>query len=60
MLEFVRLFDVYRGPGIDDDARSLAFALRLSADDRTLSESEITETRGLLIAAAADLGASLR
>ena len=60
VLEFVRLFDVYRGPGIDDDARSLAFALRLSADDRTLSESEITETRGLLIAAAADLGASLR
>lgn len=41
----VSLFDVYRGDGVDDGFRSLAFRLRMSAMDHTLSDSEIAETR---------------
>ena len=45
LLESVHLFDVYRGPGIDDGARSLAYRLRFCADDRTLTDQEVGELR---------------
>ncbi|MBF8290977.1 MAG: phenylalanine--tRNA ligase subunit beta [Chloroflexi bacterium] len=41
LLRAVRLFDVYRGANLPPDARSLAFRLRFSAGDRTLTEPEI-------------------
>ena len=54
------LFDIYRGKGVADDARSLAFRFRFQAPDRTLGESEITDARSRCIAAAQKLGAELR
>ena len=36
LLESLRLFDVYTGPQVGDGHRSLAYALRLRAADRTL------------------------
>jgi phenylalanyl-tRNA synthetase beta chain len=45
----VRLFDVYRGTGIDEGSRSLAFALRLQSVDRTLTDGEVAEVRRKLI-----------
>lgn len=57
----VRLFDVYRGPGIDPGARSLAFAVRLQSVERTLTDGEVAEVRDRLIAAVATgHGATLR
>jgi phenylalanyl-tRNA synthetase beta chain len=41
----VRLFDVYRGPGIADGRRSLAYTLRLQAPDHTLTDDEIGALR---------------
>ncbi len=61
--EFVQdvvLFDVYQGPGLPQGTRSLAYALRMGADDRTLSERELGDLRAQLIAAANALGAILR
>ncbi len=60
LVESVTLFDVYEGPGLDEDTRSLAFTVRLSSDERTLSDEEITRSRSELIAVAATLGAVLR
>jgi phenylalanyl-tRNA synthetase beta chain len=61
LLESVRLFDVYRGAGIGDGARSLAYRLRFCADDRTLTDGEVGELRGRCIeAAAAEVAAVLR
>ncbi|MFM7147553.1 MAG: phenylalanine--tRNA ligase subunit beta, partial [Actinomycetales bacterium] len=61
ILESVRLFDVYTGPQVPDGHRSLAFALRLRAADRTLSADEITAARqGALAAVARDFDARLR
>ncbi len=45
----VGLFDVYRGAGVGEGRRSLAFRLRLQAHDRTLTDAEIAEVRRQVI-----------
>jgi phenylalanyl-tRNA synthetase beta chain len=60
LVESVELFDVYEGPGLPGEARSLAYGVRLSSAERTLSDAEITDARAALIAAASTLGAELR
>jgi len=40
LLRNVKLFDVYRGTGIADGKKSLAFSLELRADDRTLTDED--------------------
>jgi phenylalanyl-tRNA synthetase beta chain len=55
------LFDVFRGGQIADGRRSLAFALRLQAPDRTLADDEIAGVRQAIIdAVEAEHGAVLR
>ena len=54
------LFDIYRGKGVADGSRSLAFRFRFQAPDRTLGDTEIAEARARCIAAAQKLGAELR
>ncbi len=53
LLEDLSLFDVYSGPGIDEGKKSLAFALRFRASDRTLTADEASAARDAAIAAAA-------
>jgi phenylalanyl-tRNA synthetase beta chain len=53
LLESVRLFDVYTGEQVPVGAKSLAFALRLRAFDRTLTEAEATAARDAAVAEAA-------
>ena len=61
LLESVRLFDVYTGEQIDDGKKSLAFALRFRAPDRTLTDAEAGEARDAAVALAAQRhGAVLR
>jgi phenylalanyl-tRNA synthetase beta chain len=61
LLESVRLFDEYRGDPVPAGHRSLAFALRFRAPDRTLSAEETTQAREAAIAAAGQAcGAVLR
>ncbi len=60
LAEDVALFDVYRGTGVAEGARSLAVRIRLCADDRTLSDAELAEVRTKMIAAGEALGATLR
>ena len=60
LLVDLRLFDVYRGAGVTEGSRSLAYRLRFQAPDRTLTEAELTEARTACIAQAAKVGATLR
>lgn len=61
LLEDVALFDVYTGPQIGEDRKSLTLALRFRAPDRTLTEDEASAARDAAVAAAAQrLGAELR
>ena len=45
LLESLRLVDDYRGPGVAEGAKSLTFALRFRASDRTLTAAEATEAK---------------
>ena len=45
LLEWVRLFDAYRGPGTPDSRRGLAYRLRFVALDRTLTDAEVAAAR---------------
>jgi phenylalanyl-tRNA synthetase beta chain len=61
LLEWVHLFDVYRGSNLGDGVRSLAFHVRLRALDRTLTDADVAEVRRALIeAVAAAHGGQLR
>jgi phenylalanyl-tRNA synthetase beta chain len=61
LLEDVRLFDVYTGDQIGKGNRSLAFALRFRAPDRTLTVAEASAARDAAVAAAIEThGAALR
>jgi phenylalanyl-tRNA synthetase beta chain len=61
LLESVRLFDVYTGTQVGQGRKSLAYALRFRATDRTLTDAEIAAVRQAAIdAAAAATGAVLR
>jgi len=53
LCEEVSLFDVYVGPQVPEGHRSLAFALRFRAPDRTLAAEEIAAARAAGIAEAA-------
>ena len=60
-LAAIKLFDVYRGAQVGDGARSVAWALRLQAADRTLTDSDIAAIRQRCIDAVEKAhGASLR
>ena len=61
LLESARLFDVYEGPQVPEGKRSLAFALRFRAPDRTLDAAETAAAREAALASAARrCGATLR
>jgi phenylalanyl-tRNA synthetase beta chain len=52
LLEALRLFDVYTGPQVGEGRRSLAYALRLRAPDRTLADSDVLAARDAAVAEA--------
>ncbi|MBH0131605.1 phenylalanine--tRNA ligase subunit beta [Salinibacterium sp. NK8237] len=61
LLENVRLVDDYRGTGIPESHKSLTFALRFRASDRTLTQAEATEAKNAAVALAGErVGAELR
>lgn len=61
LLEDVRVFDAYRGKGVEDGHVSLALHVRLRAADRTLTEDEIGGARDKIVSALAErVGGVLR
>lgn len=61
LLESVRLFDVYTGDQLGEGTKSLAYALRFRAPDRTLTVDEATAARDAAVAMASErTGATLR
>ena len=61
LLKEVNLFDIYRGKGVEDGKKSVAFNLVLRADDRSLTAEEADEeVKSILVALESELGAVLR
>jgi phenylalanyl-tRNA synthetase beta chain len=54
------LFDLYRGKGVDEGKKSLAFRIVLQAADRTLVDDEVEQAVAAMLAAAEAAGAVLR
>jgi len=61
LLEAIRLFDVFTGEQLGEERKSLAYALRFRAADRTLTVDEASAARDAAVALAAErTGAVLR
>ncbi|MDR3070896.1 MAG: phenylalanine--tRNA ligase subunit beta, partial [Propionibacteriaceae bacterium] len=61
LLESISLFDIFTGGNVPEGKKSVAFALRFRAPDRTLTEAETASARDAAVAQAAKLtGAELR
>ncbi len=61
LLKDVKLFDIYRGTGVPEGKKSLAFSLSLRAEDRTLTDADSEAVINKVLAALKDtLGAQLR
>ena len=61
LLRNIRLFDIYRGTGVPEGKKSMAFALELRADDRTLTDTDSEQVVSkVLEALKASVGAILR
>jgi phenylalanyl-tRNA synthetase beta chain len=61
LVEDVELFDVYQGAQVPAGRKSLAFAIRYRAADRTLTDEEVTRVhRALVEALEREVGATLR
>lgn len=60
-LKNLKLFDVYAGKGIDPNRKSLAIGLTFQHASRTLTDDEINDSIGKIVASLeAEFGASLR
>ena len=61
LLRSVKLFDIYRGVGVPEGKKSMAFSLELRADDRTLTDADSEAVMSKVLTALAEkLGAALR
>ena len=61
LLREVKLFDIYRGKGVEEGKKSVAFSLTLRADDRTLTDADVESVVSPILAKLeSDLGAKLR
>ena len=61
LLRGVKLFDIYRGTGVPEGKKSMAFSLELRADDRTLTDGDSEAVVSKVLAALKEkLNATLR
>ena len=61
LLRDIQLFDIYRGQGVAEGSKSVAFSLTLRADERSITAAEADEEiKEVLTALEKDLGATLR
>jgi len=54
LLRGVKLFDIYRGTGVPEGQKSLAFSLELRADDRTLTDADSEGVMNKVLSALAE------
>ena len=59
-LKLWRLFDVYRGSGLQESEKSLALRLWLQDTEETLTEEKVEQIQQVVISELAKCGATLR
>jgi len=48
-LKQIELFDLYRGKNLPEGVRSLAYRLRFQADDKTLTDKEVSDKMAQIV-----------
>jgi len=56
----VALFDVFTGPGLAEDEKSLALTVTLQPPEKTFTDADLQAISDKIVAAAAKAGARLR
>jgi phenylalanyl-tRNA synthetase beta chain len=56
----VRVFDLYKGPGVPEGSKSLALEATIQPAAQTLTDKEIEALTARIVAAAEKIGAKLR
>ncbi len=60
LIQEVKLFDIYEGPNIPNDKKSLAFQIHLQASDRTLTDEEMKAVQKHIFNAVEKAGGQMR
>ena len=60
LLASAKIFDLYRGPQVGADRKSLALRLEFRAPDRTLTDEEVAERRAEIARALEEIGGTIR
>ena len=61
LLREVKMFDVYRGPQVGENKKSVAFAMTYRHDERTLTDEDVNKVHGRILDALKEkLDAALR
>ena len=60
LISGVRVFDVYQGKGVPEGSKSVAIEVDIQPREKTLTDAEIEQLSGRIVAAAEKLGAKLR
>lgn len=60
LVQEISVFDVYRGTGLPENMKSMAVKVVLQSSEATLTDEEVEQVVGRLVAAAESAGAQLR
>ena len=60
LISGARVFDVYQGPGVAEGQKSVAIEVDIQPREKTMTDAEIEQLSGRIVAAAEKLGAKLR
>jgi phenylalanyl-tRNA synthetase beta chain len=60
LISGARVFDIYQGPGVPEGSKSVAIEVEIQPREKTLTDAEIEQLSGRIVAAAEKLGARLR
>ena len=60
LLKDVNVFDVYIGEKVEENKKSVAFTLRYSDPERTLTDDEVNQVHEKVVEALQNAGAELR
>ena len=60
LISGARVFDVYRGPGVPEGSKSVAIEVQVQPREKTLTDAEIEQLSGKIVAAVEKLGGKLR
>jgi phenylalanyl-tRNA synthetase beta chain len=60
LIQDVSLFDVYQGKGVAEGKKSIAFSVKIQADDHTLTEDELEGVSNKVIEIVSKVGGELR